>query len=75
MKKPILRSVISGLLAFALVFGTVTIAPTRSSAASLSTSIIGMFPKSVGEFAYADLKAARKFPRCFRRNSASSNNF
>jgi hypothetical protein len=38
MKKPILRSVISGLLAFALVFGTVTIAPTRSSAASLSTS-------------------------------------
>ena len=62
MKKPILRSVISGLLAFALVFGTVTIAPTRSSAASLSTSIIGMFPKSVGEFAYADLKAARKFP-------------
>jgi hypothetical protein len=62
MKKPVIRSVISGLLAFALVFGGVTIAPTRSSAASLSTSIIGMFPKSVGEFAYADLKAARKFP-------------
>jgi hypothetical protein len=62
MTKPIIRSVISALLAFALVFGTVTIAPTRTAAASLSTSIIGMFPKSVGEFSYADLKAARKFP-------------
>jgi hypothetical protein len=53
---------ISGLLAFALVFGTFTIAPSRTSAGSLSTAIIGMFPKSVGEFSYADLKAARKFP-------------
>jgi hypothetical protein len=62
MTKSNIRSAISALLAFALVFGTVTIAPTRTSAASLSTSIIGMFPKSVGEFSYADLKAARKFP-------------
>ncbi|HXN27719.1 MAG TPA: hypothetical protein VN902_11395 [Candidatus Acidoferrales bacterium] len=62
MKSPMLRSAISALVAFALVFGTVTIAPTRTSAASLSTAIIGMFPKSVGEFSYADLKAARKFP-------------
>ena len=62
MTKSIMRSAISALLAFALVFGTVTIAPTRTSAASLSTAIIGMFPKSVGEFSYADLKAARKFP-------------
>ena len=31
MKKPVIRGVISGLLAFALVFGTITIAPTRSS--------------------------------------------
>src|SRR6202041_2400423 len=61
MKRLVLRRVISGLLAFAFVFGTVAIAPTRSSAASLSTSIIGMFPKSVGEFCYAVLKAARKF--------------
>ena len=29
---------------------------------SLSTSVIGMFPKEIGEFAYADLKSARKFP-------------
>ena len=34
--------------------------PGRTSAGTLNTSIIGMFPKSVGEFAYADLKAARK---------------
>jgi hypothetical protein len=62
MTKSIIRSAISALLALALVFGTVTVAPTRIAAASLSTSIIGMFPKSVGEFSYADLKAARKFP-------------
>ena len=36
--------------------------PRAPRPASLSTSIIGMFPKTVGEFAYADLKAARKFP-------------
>jgi hypothetical protein len=62
MTKPIIRIAISGLLAFALVFGSVSIVPMRTSASSLSTSIIGMFPKSVGEFSYADLKAARKFP-------------
>jgi hypothetical protein len=62
MTKTIIRSAISALLAFALVFSTVTIAPTRTAAASLSTAIIGMFPKTVGEFSYADLKAARKFP-------------
>jgi hypothetical protein len=61
MKSPIIRNAIAALLAFALVFGAVNIAPTRTAAASLSTSIIGMFPKSVGEFSYADLKAARKF--------------
>jgi hypothetical protein len=36
-------------------------APQRSLAGSLSTSIIGMFPKQVGEFAYADLKSARQY--------------
>jgi hypothetical protein len=36
--------------------------PLHSSAGSLSTAIIGMFPKQVGEFAYADLKSARKYP-------------
>jgi hypothetical protein len=52
---------ISGLLAAALVLSTVSIAPKRAAASTLSTAIIAMFPKNVGEFAYADLKAARKF--------------
>ena len=33
-----------------------------TSAGTLSTAVIGMFPKEVGEFTYADLKTARKFP-------------
>lgn len=37
-----------------------TAVPSRTTAGSLSTGVIGMFPKQVGEFAYADLKAARK---------------
>ena len=61
MKHSITRSAISGLLAAALVLSTVTIAPKRAAAGTLSTAIIAMFPKNVGEFAYADLKAARKF--------------
>lgn len=31
------------------------------SAGSLSTAVIGMFPKETGEFAYADLKSARQY--------------
>ncbi len=44
-----------------LLAGFVGIAP-RADAGTLSTSVIGMFPKEIGEFAYADLKSARKFP-------------
>lgn len=33
-----------------------------TGAGSLTTSVIGMFPKDVGEFAYADLKTARHLP-------------
>jgi hypothetical protein len=36
--------------------------PQPARAGSLSTAVIGMFPKDVGEFAYADLKSARKYP-------------
>ncbi len=36
-------------------------APPRSSADTLSTAIIGLFPKDLGELAYVDLKAARQF--------------
>jgi hypothetical protein len=34
----------------------------RALAGSLSTDVIGMFPKEVSEFAYADMKAARSRP-------------
>ena len=34
----------------------------RALAGSLSTDVIGMFPKEVAEFAYADMKAARSRP-------------
>lgn len=44
-----------------LLTGFLSIAP-RADAGSLSTSVIGMFPKDIGEFAYADLKSAHKFP-------------
>ena len=43
---------------FAVALGSSTV----RAAGSLSTSVTGMFPKEVGEFAYADLKAARAFP-------------
>jgi len=35
--------------------------PQRASAGTLSTDVIGMFPKEVGEFGYADLKSARQY--------------
>jgi hypothetical protein len=35
--------------------------PQPAHAGSLSTAVIGMFPKDVGEVAYADLKTARKY--------------
>jgi len=62
VKKQIARAITSAFLIAASILSTVTIAPKRATAASLSTAIIAMFPKNVGEFAYADLKTARKFP-------------
>src|SRR5579862_5771564 len=35
------------------------VVPALARADSLSTAVIGMFPKNTGEFAYADLKQAR----------------
>jgi hypothetical protein len=54
MKSRILSAVCAALLFAALA------APVRGGA--LTTSVLGMFPKDVGEFAYADLKTARRFP-------------
>jgi hypothetical protein len=50
------------MLATGFLLVALAIAPQPSSAGSLSTAIIGMFPKDVGEFTYADLKTARKYP-------------
>lgn len=63
MRHPIVRILSVALIAASVFLAVLIDAPQKSSAAdSLSTSVIGMFPKEVGEFAYADLKTARKFP-------------
>jgi hypothetical protein len=49
------------LLRAALLLAVFTL-PSLARADSLSTAVIGMFPKNVGEFAYADLKQARALP-------------
>jgi hypothetical protein len=47
-----------------LIAGLLTVgalaAPQAISAGALSTNIVAMFPKQVGEFSYTDLKSARK---------------
>lgn len=49
--------------ATAIFLGALTSAiPSRGSGGSVSPAILGMFPKQVGEFAYADMKSARKYP-------------
>lgn len=54
------RSVAIFALGVGLLVAMLAAIPFRTTAGSLSTSVIGMFPKNVGEFAYADLKASRK---------------
>jgi len=61
MKQP-MRRLIAILWAGGFLLAACFVVPQRASAGSLSTSITGMFPKQVGEFAYADLKSARKYP-------------
>jgi hypothetical protein len=51
---------IAGLF-FAFLLAISLLAPI-SHAGSLSSDVIGLFPASVGEFAYADLRQARAFP-------------
>ena len=50
------------LLMGSLFAGALMAAPPATYAGSLGAQVIGMFPKQVGEFAYADLKSARQFP-------------
>jgi hypothetical protein len=47
-------------LAAAVVLAAAFLLPQTARAGRLGTDIIGLFPKEVGELAYADLKAARK---------------
>jgi hypothetical protein len=62
MEKKSIRFGIVAFLAGALLLAGASVLPQSSSAGSLSTAVVGMFPKDVGEFAYADMKSARKFP-------------
>jgi hypothetical protein len=63
VKKTTRYSIVAGgLLGTGLLFAALCALPQRAHADSLSTAVIGMFPKEMGEFAYADLKSARKFP-------------
>lgn len=57
-----MRHPIRCIVATSLLLAFFVILPRPSAAGTLSTDIIGMFPKTVGEFAYADMKAARKLP-------------
>jgi hypothetical protein len=43
------------------LLAVISLLPVVSHAGTLGTDIIGLFPKEVGEFAYADLKKARQF--------------
>jgi hypothetical protein len=61
MRQRIFRTVKAALLTAGLAAVAVLALPQRSSAGSLSSAVIGMFPKDAGEFAYADLKSARQF--------------
>lgn len=59
--KSLKRSLTLSLLAAAAILLALCAAPPRpASAGTLSSSVIGMFPSNVGEFAYADLKSARQ---------------
>jgi hypothetical protein len=60
VKEKLNRSIALFILANGILLAALAALPSHTSAGSLSTGVIGMFPKQVGEFAYADLKAARK---------------
>lgn len=55
------RIAIWTLAAAALIVALVSALPSPSTADSLSETVLAMFPKDVGEFAYADMKSARQF--------------
>jgi hypothetical protein len=60
--QPAIRASLKIYCLFAILVAATLVSAPASTAGALSTSVIGMFPKDVGEFAYADLKTARQFP-------------
>jgi hypothetical protein len=62
MKHSVRHALAIGIAAATLLLAVMAGIPQKSSAGSLTTAVIGMFPRQVGEFAYADLKTARKYP-------------
>jgi len=54
-----LGSAIRRLVAIGLLLASALSLPKPAQAGTLSSDVIGMFPKDVGEFGYADLKKAR----------------
>jgi hypothetical protein len=52
-------TVIRNFVAIALLAASALVLPRPARAGQLGPDIIGMFPKDVGEFGYADLKTAR----------------
>lgn len=54
-----LGSAIRRLVAIGLLLASALSLPRPAQAGTLSSDLIGMFPKDVGEFGYADLKKAR----------------
>ena len=53
---------LTACLVLAALAASFVAVPQTAHAGTLSPSVVGMFPKDVGEFAYADLKSARQFP-------------
>lgn len=49
------------VVGWSLLASVLILVPSPAQAGTLSTSVMGLFPKDVNEFAYADLKTARKF--------------
>ena len=60
MRYPMDRLRAIALLIAATVLSSLLAVPRASYGGTLSTAVVGMFPKDVGEIAYADLKTARK---------------
>src|ERR1700744_6043589 len=56
------RTGLRQLFAIAALASLTLFAPRPAHAQKLGADVIAMFPKDVGEFAYADLKKARTLP-------------